>query len=408
MMKQITKLMALGLAGATMLTAFSASAETVRFWYHFDNADNPMTALVEKFQAENPGITVEAENVPWNSYYDQLYTAIAAGNGPDAAMVKLNAQPRLLEMGALEPIDDQISNWSGREDVQANLYDLTKAADGKQYYLPVQYVVLYLYYRTDYFQEAGLQPPKTCDEFRNAAKALTKDTNGDGQPDVYGFGFRGGKGGHDHWATFTLSREGVGFGKGELTSEAGVAGTQFVVDLFREDKVFPPSAPNDGFKEIIGGFQAGVTAMTIHHIGSSKGMVEALGDKVSAVPVPECGGGHWTAFGDESTAVFSAAKDKDAAWKWISFLSTAGNNAEFNKATGQLPVTKTDSASWNLHEKRFVDATVESLPFAKLLPNVSETADFTNTVWPISMQRALTGEITAAEMNAEIDKLYNK
>jgi multiple sugar transport system substrate-binding protein len=136
-------------------------------------------------------------------------------------------------------------------------------------------------------------------------------------------------------------------------------------------------------------------------------MVEALGDKVSAAPVPECGGGHWTAFGDESTAIFSSAEDKDAAWKWISFLSSDGNNAEFNKATGQLPVTKTDSAKWNLHEKRFVDATVASLPYAQLLPNASETADFTNSVWPISMQRALTGQIDARAMNREIDSLYN-
>ena len=53
--------------------------------------------------------------------------------------------------------------------------------------------------------------------------------------------------------------------------------------------------------------------MTIHLIGSSAQMVPALGDKVSAVPMPECGGGHWTSFGDESTAVFSATQDKEVA-----------------------------------------------------------------------------------------------
>ena len=393
---------------ASTALAGGAQAQEVNFWYHFDNADNPMSALVEKFEAENPGIKINAENVPWNSYYDQLYTSIVAGTGPDAALVKLNAQPRLIEMEALEPLDAWIEGWEGKAEIQDNLFKLTAAADGTQYYLPVQYVVLYLYYRTDMFKELGLTPPKTCDEFRDAAKALTRDTNGDGQPDVYGFGFRGGKGGHDHWASLTLSRDGVGFGPGELTSEAGVAGTQFVLDLFQKDKVFPPSAPNDGFKEIIGAFQGGQTAMTIHHIGSSADMVKALGENVSAVPVPECGGGHWTSFGDESTAVFSAAQDKEAAWKWISFLSSPGNNAAFNKATGQLPVTKSDSATWDGHEKRFVDATVASLPFAQLLPNTSETADFANTVWPVAMQRALIGEISAAEMNAEIDALYNK
>ena len=49
----------------------------------------------------------------------------------------------------------------------------TRGPDGKQYYLPIQYVVLYLYYRADLFEAAGLKPPKTCEEFRAAAKALT-------------------------------------------------------------------------------------------------------------------------------------------------------------------------------------------------------------------------------------------
>ena len=382
-----------------MTSPFAQAGETVSFWFHFDNPDNPMASLVETFEEQNPDITIEAENIPWNSYYDNLYTAIVAGGAPDAAMVKMFAQPRLIEIGALEPLDSFIDAWDGKEDIQENLYELTKAADGTSYYLPVQYVVLYLYYRADMFADAGLEPPVTCDDFRSAAMALTSG-------DTYGFGFRGGKGGHDHWASLALS-DNADFKPGELTSQSAVAGSQFVVDLFQKDKVLPPSAPNDGFKEIISAFQAGKTAMTIHHIGSSADMVEALGDKVSATVVPECNGGRWTSFGDESTAILSTASNKDAAWKWISFLSTKGYNATFNEATGQLPVTKSDSAEWSLHEKRFVDATVDSLPYANLLPNVEATSEFVNTVWPVNMQRALIGEITAEEMNQAFDELYN-
>ncbi len=394
------------LATALALCAGLAQADsTVRFWYHFDNADNPMDALVEKFEAANPGITIEAENIPWNSYYDQLYTSIIGSNAPDAAMVKAFAQPRLVEMGALAPIDDWLADWDGAAGLQDNLLDLTKGPDGRQYYLPVQYVVLYLYYRTDMFQELGLEVPQTCEAFREAARALTRDTDGNGQIDTYGFGFRGAKGGHDHWLTFTLGAEGVSLTDG-LTSDAGIAGTQFTADLFREDGVFPPSAPNDGFQEIIGAFKAGKTAMTIHHIGSANGMVEALGDKVSAAPVPACGGSRWTSFGDESTAVMANAEDPEAAWKWISFLSSEGNNTTFNEATGQLPVVKADSETWSLHPQRFVQATVDSLPFAHLLPNSSATADFVNTGWPTNMQRVLTGDIEPAEMNAKIEELF--
>lgn len=394
-------------ASASMIACTAHANSTVRFWYHFDNPDNPMSELIEKFEQENPDIRIEADNVPWNSYYDNLYTAIIGGGAPDAAMVKLFAQPRLLEMGALEPIDAWLADWENTDELLDNLLDINSGPDGQQYYLPIQYVVLYLYYRPDMFAELGLDLPQTCDDFLDAATALTRDTNGDGNTDVYGFGFRGGQGGHDHWASFVLSHEGVSLDDPDsLTSEAAVVANQWVIDLHREHGIFPPSAPNDGFQETIAAFQQGRTAMTIHHIGSANAMVEALGDNVSAMPVPECGGGNWTAFGDESLAVFSTAEDKEATWKWISFLASPENNALFNQATGQLPVTRTDAETWDMHESRFVEATMESLPFAETLPATGTASDFVNSVWPRAMQRALLGEITSEQMMSEFQSLF--
>lgn len=393
------KKLAMGVALGAMLSAGAAQADTVRFWYHFDNPENPMADLVKKFEAANPDIKIEAENVPWNSYYDQLYTSLVGGNAPDAAMVKLFAQPRLAEMGALEPIGERIDAWAGKADLLDNLLELNKGPDGAQYYLPIQYVVLYLYYRADLFEQTGLKPPTTCDEFRDAAIKLTK------APETYGFGLRGGKGGWDQWGAFVLS-QGAELKPGGLTSDKAVAANQWLIDLFQKDKVIPPSAPNDGFQEITGAFKSGKTAMTIHHIGSSNDMVKALGDKVSAVPVPECGGGHWTSYGDESLAIFSSSQAKDSAWKWISFLAESENNVEFNKATGQMTVTQSGAADWKLHERRFVDATVNSLPFAHVLPQNTATSEFVNTAWQTGMQQALTGQITSKQMMEQLETLF--
>lgn len=396
---KILKTLALGAALAASAAFTQAKAETVRFWYHFDNPSNPMSDLVKKFEAANPGIKIEAENVPWNSYYDNLYTSLVGGNAPDAAMVKLFAQPRLVEMGALEPIGRQIDSWTGKADLLDNLLDLNKGPDGTQYYLPIQYVVLYLYYRTDLFEAAGLQPPKTCDDFRNAAIKLTN------APQTYGFGLRGGKGGWDQWGAFVFS-QGAELKPGGLTTPEAIAANQWLVDLFQKDKVIPPSAPNDGFQEIIAAFKSGKTAMTIHHIGSSRDLVAALGDKVSAVPVPKCGNGQWTSYGDESLAIFSSSSVKDAAWKWISFLAEGQNNVAFNSATGQLTVTKSGSADWKLHERRFVEATVQSLPFASVLPQTSAVSEFVNTAWQTNMQQALTGQITSQKMMEQLQTLF--
>lgn len=393
------KSLMLSAAFTAALTMSAQSAETVRFWYHFDNPENPMSELVAKFEKANPDIKIEAENIPWNSYYDNLYTSIIGGSAPDAAMVKLFAQPRLTEMEALEPLGDRINGWAGKDDLLDNLLELNKAADGNQYYLPIQYVVLYLYYRADLFKEAGLEPPKTCEDFRNAAIKLTD------APNRYGFGLRGGKGGWDQWGAFVLSQDGE-VKPGGLTTPSAVAANQWVIDLFQKDKVIPPSAPNDGFQEIISAFKTGKTAMTIHHVGSSKDLVAALGDKVSAVPVPECGGNRWTSYGDESLAIFSSSEVKDAAWKWISFLAEGENNVSFNSATGQMTVTKSGSKDWKLHDRRFVDATVESLPFAHVLPQNEGTSEFVNTAWQTAMQRALAGQITSEQMMQELEKLF--
>ena len=58
-------------------------------------------------------------------------------------------------------------------------------------YFPVALQPQAIIYRKDRFKEAGLEIPKTWDEFVECAKALTKDTDGDGEVDQWGFGMVG-------------------------------------------------------------------------------------------------------------------------------------------------------------------------------------------------------------------------
>jgi multiple sugar transport system substrate-binding protein len=181
------------LAGATALASTLArpalaQQTSVRWWYHFDNPENTPQDLIAAFEAQNPDIKIEAESIPWgggSDYYTRLFAALVAGGAPDCAMVKLNNQAQLIEMGALEPIEDMVAAWQGRADISDSIWNVNKSADGRQYYLPLQYVVLYLYYRPDLFEAAGVSPPTSFEGFLAAAQALT-------QGDVFGFGMRGG------------------------------------------------------------------------------------------------------------------------------------------------------------------------------------------------------------------------
>lgn len=379
----------------------AAGPQTVRFWYHFDKPEVSLTPLVEKFQKENPTIKVVAEFIDWNAYNQKLVTAIAGGTPPDVSQIKLWWQPQLVEMAALAPLDDYIKSWPGRTDIFDNIWSLTRHSDGKQYLMPLQMVILYMYYRVDMMKDLGLKVAATRDEYLDVAKKLTRDTNGDGLPDVYGFGIRGGRGGHDWWGTFVLSSGAQFFdasGNSGLTTAEAIAANQWFIDMYRVHKVSPPTTPTDGFAEIIANMKSGRTATTIHHLGSSVDLDKSLGDKLSAFPVPRGTKGAWTSFGDEENGLLAASKVKGAGFKWMSFLATAENNALWQKSSGQVSINISNGKTQEALSNRFLKATTDSAPFAGVLPAHPKVAEFVESVWPAQMQRAFNGQITSAQM----------
>jgi multiple sugar transport system substrate-binding protein len=375
---------------------------TIRWWYHLDDPKATPDEFIAAFEQANPGIHIEAENIPWGGggdYDNRLYTSLIAGNGPDTAMVKFNNLARLMEMEALTPLDKWVDAWPGKSDISADLWRLHTAPDGKRYYMPLQYVVLYLYVRLDLLAKHNLNPPATFDEFLTCAKTMTGG-------EQWGFGMRGGSGGHDSWMPFAFGT-GARPVKGGFVTPAALAQNRYFIDLLRTYKVCPPSAPTDSFMQIINNMKAGRTAMTVHHISTANDMVKTFGDAITAVVVPRGPDrSGWATFGDGSNAVFSASKNPEAAWRWVSWLSTGANNVMYNKAAGQMTVTTSGAANWTLHPKRFVDATVNSLPIAGVLPNLPQTADFTRVAWPQNTQKALLGEITPDAMMQAFEKLF--
>ncbi|HCS36588.1 MAG TPA: sugar ABC transporter substrate-binding protein [Sphaerochaeta sp.] len=382
--------------------------QVVKFWYHFDNPETALNPLIEKFEAENPGIKIEPERISWDTYNQKLLTSIAGGYPPDVAQVKLWWQPQLVEMGALLPLDDYIADWDGKNDIHDRIWELTRHSDGKQYYMPLQMVILYLYYRADMFEELGLAVPKTREEFLDVAKKLTRDLDGDGIVDVYGFGIRGARGGHDWWGTFVLSSGAEFFdanGDSKLTTPQAIAANQWFIDLYTKHKVSPPTTPSDGFVEVIANMKSGKTAMTIHHLGSAKELEAVLGDKISAAPVPKGAEGYWTSFGDEENAIFAATKVPEAAFKWASFLAEAENNAIWQKSSGQVSVNKSNASA---DADRFLKATTDSAEFAGVLPAHPGVSEFVESLWPALMQQAFAGQITSTQMMQSIEDHFAK
>ena len=170
---------------------------------------------------------------------------------------------------------------------------------------------------------------------------------------------RGAKGGQEPWGSFIYG-EGGSFE--DLTSAESVKGMQDFIDLYQNGYV-PPTATSDGFNEIIANFQSGLTAMTIHHTGSSA----------------------------------SSCKNPDAAFEWCTYLATGEGQKMWCEGTGNVPVSKTVAQGDYFQNNRFMKASIEGEGYAGILPIRDTTTEWISDLWPNTVSQALTGAISAED-----------
>ncbi len=167
-------------APAAEAPAAAAVTGQVRMW-EFPHTEDDMaqiwTPLLEKFNADNPDITVNVEILPWGGRREAMLTAYAGGEAPDIAYVNIDTMSLFGTNGVLMPLQDMIPQevW---DDMSGNLTDgLTWEGDRLMY--PA---FIYFYgrlYNKGLFAECGLDvdaPPATWDDMRTyGAAAAAKE-----------------------------------------------------------------------------------------------------------------------------------------------------------------------------------------------------------------------------------------
>lgn len=400
-MKRTWAFVLVAVLSMTALVAVSAQQKpvTIVHWYWADNPSYSaqMQKIAADFNATNgKGITVVAQEYPWDggAYSETLFRAVMGGGGPDTSSFKLTSTPLFTANNLLVNLDEFLAKWKDKDKIDSSLYDTMRKASGTKsvYVMPWNTQILYVYYRPSLFKKAGVSVPKTYAEFLEACKKLTMDTNGDGKTDVYGFGMRGAKGGQEPWGSFIWARGG---NFDNLTTPQAIQGMQDFIDLYKNGYA-PPTAPMDGFQEIIANFKSGKTAMTIHHIGSSIGMVDTFGDDVAAFAFPG-GVGRWTSMGDTENVILKSSKNREAAFEWLAYLATGKGQEAWCVATGNVPVSKDVQQLPFFQNNRFMKVSIEGAPYAGIFPILDTTTEWISTIWPNTVAAALTGKISAAE-----------
>lgn len=268
----------------------------INYWNGFTGPDGKtMAALVRQFQDANPDVRVTMQIIPWSTYYNKLTLSLAFGGAPDVFIVQGARFPEFASFRTLRPLADlyKAAQPPLGESLFARVPWRESFYEGVQYAVPLDTHPMGLYYNTRLFREAGIvdshgkaRPPADLEEFLAAARALTRDSDGDGRPDRWGFVFTNQ---HTNWLTFAHQFGGdivTPDGKqGAMSSEAGLQATHLMVDLIYNQRVVPKPEGVDAWLA----FRQGKAAMALEGIYMLSSLEEQPGLEFAGAPVPQFG-----------------------------------------------------------------------------------------------------------------------
>lgn len=369
----------------------------ITYWLWQDiPTDTTWDELAQEFNDTQKDVKVTLEKIPLDQYQNQVVTAVLNGAGPDAARSKDWWLGQFAPKGVISDLTDYVNKWDGKDDVVDSLWNTGKVpAEDSIFMLPHQYTTLYMYYRKDRFEKYGIKPPKSQEEFLKAAKELTRDGN-------YGFDVRGGAGGQDEWLAWMYAGgASVVDDQGEivLDDQTGVTVNSRYIDIVLELQAAPPGSITADFATVKKNFTSGLTGMMMHHPGTLQTMQDQFGDALGVIPVPTSDGQPGSTLGSMSgNVIMENSEKKEAAWKWISWLSEAEQMKKMsNSPGGQLPVLESLLDKPKYTENELLNVAVEAIPTAQTWPGIPGIAELVGKTWNPTIQQAFQGKITSDE-----------
>ncbi|MCH8274837.1 MAG: extracellular solute-binding protein [Armatimonadetes bacterium] len=307
-----------------------------------DPASMTRRAIFEEFHRQNPDIRVRNAaglEVAGTQPDAPFLMSMAGDTAPDVFYVNFRQMTNYIEQGFCRSLDDLVEKDPDvLERVRPQVLDVLTSFDGHIYTIPYIQYGMALYYRIDFFREAGLDPglpPRNWDEFYEYARRLTNSEKGRS-----GFLFNAAiEGKAWHWMNLLHQAGGVpvermpnGYWRSAFHTEAGAV----ALDFFRKltlrtwdengKKTGPAAGLSTRWRDDI---DAGKAAMWFDYTNdvllSATRINPAL---IGVAAMPEGPGGRGNEINAGMWAINAAVKDPkklDACWRFIKFF--AGDDA---------------------------------------------------------------------------------
>ena len=405
-MRTFKKILAAMLACTMLLSAGAALAEgetvTINFWHHYSaqSAENEtlMNVLIPAFEAENPGIKVNAVSHEWAELHDKVLVSANSNALPDVARCDIAWLPEFQKMGILVAMDEEMPNFA---EVSGKLLDSamsTAIINGHYYALALNTNSKIVFYNKAMLEAAGVSIPATMEEWIEAVKKLSGE-NSKGQqvwgwnepalagwnicPFIWSFGG-------------ALTNEDQTIATGYINGPATVKAVETFAELVKAGAI---TGFNAGDIPMTDGFGTGRYAMMLEGPWKSAELAGAYPDVAyGTAPIPAGEGGSISVLGGEDIAMFNTP-NKEAAWKFMQFMTGEYAETEMAKC-GQIPVNRAALESDTVKAADYAPF-IEAIQTAKARPTVAAWSEMDNGL-QVAMNAVVTGEKTAQEAMDEL------
>jgi len=411
--------LAVSFATALACTGTARAQVEIEYWqYTFAQRVQAIDTLIKQFEAANPGIKVKHTHVPYDDFRVKIAAAIPAGQGPDVVQLFYGWLQDYLKAKLLQPLP--ASDFSVVE-IEREYFPIVQQmkVDGKYYALPTAVRSLALFWNKTLFKEAGLdpnRPPATLAELVDYAKKLTKrSANGD----LIQEGLTIDMGGQDHhWLREVLIREfgGTPYSANNrqvaYNSNAGVAATQWYIDLVDKEKVGQIGFLTDG----VTAFRSGKAAMTIDgsfRLGALDGQ-KGLDYGVAELPSNNGLKANFASYWVNGITAKATGQKLDASVKFLKFITTPEAMELWMNTVGELPARKSVAEKDANKNHAKYGPFIRGLSYSYATDFVNESAQrkvFIDMVDKVALKNVPTKDAVAqaaAEEQKLLDAFYGK
>jgi multiple sugar transport system substrate-binding protein len=313
---------------------------TIEFiqWWEPELPAGSFRAIMDDFEAKNPGIKVKLISGPYSNTRDQIVTGAATRTLSDVVGLDGAWVNDLAKQGAIAAMDGLIAS-SGFDAKQiAAIIKL----DGKSYMFPVASFVYPVFINLDLFQGAGVaNPPQNRTEFLQAARRLTNV-----QQNRYGWVLplslqspNGVQNDIMSWV-WASGKSMLKNGRPDLVNADVVSALRFVESLYKENLVSPGTfakQEQDKVEEFVNG-RIGMMISSLAHINMIRERNKALNFTITALPSADGYSGRrglpYAAWG---IGISETSSHKEEAWKLVSYLMSADVNSRLVSIANAFP-----------------------------------------------------------------------